>query len=90
MKIEKITIERNSPSDSDFRLLKLFVDNGDFVKKAEMLEHQMSATVDAESIQEAKLFCDLARKHIQRADHVFWSVRAFSDFYKLLRLGSRC
>tara|TARA_B100001113_G_scaffold143562_1_gene117509 strand:- start:2915 stop:4036 length:1122 start_codon:yes stop_codon:yes gene_type:complete len=33
MKIEKITIERNSPSDSDFRLLKLFVDNGDFVKK---------------------------------------------------------
>ena len=31
-----------------------------FVKKAEMLEQQQNATVDSESVQEAKLLCDLA------------------------------
>jgi len=35
-----------------------------FVKKAEMLENQMSATVDSESVQEAKLLCDLADTYI--------------------------
>ena len=35
-----------------------------FVKKAEMLESQMSATVDPESVQEAKLLCDLADTYL--------------------------
>ena len=35
-----------------------------FVKKAEMLENQMSTTVDSESAQEAKLLCDLADTYL--------------------------